>query len=530
MVLRPCKSITLQSMFSERAAHGAALLGDPKGDLIHGKCSFDPKQNKWVVEAGILAQLVASGQSDRIILCYADPAKAKGRFVQWPLIRWSNHPDPLVRAHLNELFLEHFIALGFTTQQIKDGTLSPLKYKYAKAGGAVIQGLPTVPAKEMLHLMNPRSDMWRWLLDNTTNQQAADEFRLAAANAKGKPSFYYSEVGSSLRMYDFLGLTPVWTHDGTSLDWKQVILDQKIVLLDLSGVSVAACRTLFMSAYTNAIHACKELFDESNQIPHALHVAGDEVGRYGWVTPFMVTSIQEGRAWGFSWDGATQTIEDIQPPELREQLFGLVDMYFHHMSSGLERSAQAIADVKFKADAVLDTHERQINAGMKEVRFKTSSENENETILAGPGHKKNKGKSRSTKEHVSFQADFKTIVDKVFKTPQVQLSEIKAELSSLAVGQFYFKGFSGASIQTTQMPAPAWVLEDEFLPSLGMTLYEARMAEAVERIRSDPKLYSPPREWQIPSNNGETISLPTSKPGPTPKVQTPKGGNGMRGS
>jgi hypothetical protein len=480
------KSTTLLTWILDEAQKGSAIL----------LCCPEPQ----LIEACV-AHLSAMGMEDRIILDYADPRRAGGRFPQWPLIQTSGAQDPLVRFNQNELFLDHFVNLGFTTRQIKDGSLNPTTYKYARAGGKLMQGLPGVPARLLLKLMDPGNDEGLWLLANTGNQDAADEFRLAFANARGKPSFYYSEVGPFLRMFSFLDLVSLWTHDGATFSWKSVIRKQKIYLLDLSGVSTAARKTLGMSAYTNAIHAMRELFDEDGE-PHPFLLCLDEFGALDWMTPLLVGATQEDRKRGFKGFYATQTPEDVQPPEIMKQILGLTDHYWHLMASGTDIAAEDIISHTFDAHKELNRTEQQLNDGFEEIRTETSAEHEGHTLVPSSdplkAAKKHKSKSQSTTEHVSFRPKFRTVINVKEMSPAVQLHEAKTQVSSHPVGRFTFVGSAGVSVQTTIPPGEPWILGNEFLPSRGMTLYEVRLQEAIERIRRR-KIYQPPREWQPPS-------------------------------
>jgi hypothetical protein len=490
--MRRCSAIFGDRGSGKTTTLACKILDEAQKDSAILVCCPEPQLIELLV-----AHLSAMGLENRIILDYADPRRADGKFPQWPLIQWSTSDVQLVRDNENEMYLDHFINLGFTTRQVKDGSLKPYTYKYAKLGGMVMQGLPGVPARMMKHLFRLDDPIGLWMIDNTTRQDAANEIRAAQDRGRGRGGNYDAEVGATERLYAFLDLVPLWTHDGNTFSWKSVIRKKMIYLLDLSGVSTAARRTLGMSAYTNAIHAMRELFDETGEA-HDFLLALDEFGALDWLTPFLITTVQEDRKRGFKAFLSTQTINDVQPEEIREQILALTDHLWHHMSAGTDRAAQDICDKIFDAHKVLDQRERQMNDGVEEIRTKTTSENTGETLLHIPGYKKNKSKSRSEQEHVHFQTKFKTVVDKTFMTPNVQQAEIKTEVATQGVGQFYFVGFHSVSQQTTVQPGEPWILGNEFLPSRGMTLYEVRLEEAINRIRSR-KIYQPPREWQLPS-------------------------------
>ena len=476
----------------------------------------------------MFAQLVAAGLEKRIIFDLADPVRAGGRFVQTPQLQRSTHRDPLVRRNQNEMFLDHFLSHLFATRQIKYPFQWPYIYLYLHAAAGVIQGIPGVPARLMRALFRNGNPIGEWLLQHSEHREASQIFYDLAAQSRKRPDIFTEKAGAADRLSSVLDTVACSSHDGDSLDWKRVHREKLIVIYDLSGIPTIARTALGNTVITGSTNALRDLFDETGE-PHEFLLSVDELGAEGWATPYLNRALQEDRKRGFRAFLTSQTPDDV-PPELLPQLLALTSHKWHNLASGADLAATDICDQSFTSDETHFTRDREMSDGFEKISHRTHNRGKNVTKL--PGHKRSESETHTDAEHVSFQPKKKIVVEPTYKTPQLKHAEIKAELSNLPVGQYLFKGLGGVSRRTTIMPPEPWLFGAEFLPSKGKTLYEVKLEQAVARVRSDLSLYREPTVWKIPdqSNNGEMISLPKSKPGPTPKVRMPKGGSGMLGS
>lgn len=438
----------------------------------------------------IISQTAAMGMEDRLVIDYSDPALADGRFMQYSLLQRSKAKDPLVRANQDEMFLDQFVGMSFTNRYVKDGTQNPYLWTYGQASSGIVQGIDGVPARMVRRVLVRNDRTGLWLIDNTPNREHAQVMLDLMAESARRPDIFASKAGPFHRMTGYLDSVALSACDGYSISPKQAIKDKLVVLVQVTGSSPSAARTKGISVYTAWGNGLRELYDETGE-PHELLVAIDEAGPRGWVTPGLMSNIEEDRKRGFKAYIATLTIEDI-PEELREQVLSLTDHLWHHMTAGTERAAQDVVNRIFDAHEVLDERERLIHDGMTEVRTTTRDT----SITELPGFKKSKSKRDA--EHISFQPKFKTVTDRTFKSPNVKLAEIMVEIATQRIGQFYFVGFDGVSQQTTIPPGDAWELQNEFLEPEGKTLFELKLEDVIRRVRSKP-FYLPPRLWQPPT-------------------------------
>src|SRR5437762_13829700 len=96
------------------------------------------------------------------------------------------------------------------------------------------------------------------MLHKTTDRDAAAFFVDAMRLASRSPQQWEALVGAGGRLLDVLASPVIWTRNGHSLDWKQLIADHGHFYLGMSGLPETAATPLAVLTYAPAVQAAKE--------------------------------------------------------------------------------------------------------------------------------------------------------------------------------------------------------------------------------------------------------------------------------
>jgi hypothetical protein len=499
------KSTTLFSLLMAylEAAVGSALVIDPPGTLVEM----------------MLAYGIARGLESRVFIAHADPRKAKGKYLQWPLLHVSTETDPLVRQNEDDAYIEELLTGLFGLRGEKDGTNKPYTDKFARLALRIVASITPRPRiDQVLHLFDRDSAIGRAMLDRATDRDAVDQWRDAMARA-GNGKQWEMETGASDRLLRILEAAAIFPHDGNSLDIEQAILNKSIILLDLSGVPPTHGRALGVNAQVAFGNANKRLFDRT-RILHPHVTAVDELGAMRFDTPYLISSMREDRKYGTSWWLATQTLNDI-PPEHVESILGLSDHYWHNMSSGVDRASADICDKAFSATEIFQTRDRALHDGWEDVSTTSESTNQglSKHIEKEKMTSKNESATSATSVSHGYRAKYKIVTDVTYKTWSGKRDETKAELTNLPIGHFYYRGMSRWDKGHTLWPEDAWTFQtglvvpaqlpdSELFTEPTVTRYEWQMRRAIHRIRSRPQ-YQPPQPLWTQDNDNNSVANPT---------------------
>lgn len=502
------KSTTLAVMLLAyiMAEVGACLVVDPPGTLVEL----------------LLAHLVARGQEHRVFICYADPNKANGKYIQWRFLPKSKAADPLVRQNEDDAYIENLLTAVFGLRNEKDGTNKPYTDKYARLALRILMSISPQPRiDQVLELFDTDSELADAMLNAATDHDAVRQWRAAQARGGRDGKQWEMETGASQRLLTVLASAAMFPHDGDSFSFEDLIEGKGVLLLSLAGVPPTHQRALGVSAYVAAATANKRLFNRTGR-KHKLVIAVDEVGAMRFDTPYMISSMREDRKYGSDWYLATQTLTDL-PPENIETILGLSDHYWHNMSSGLDRAASDIVDKSFRSDIEFQRRDRALHDGWESV----DTVSESESKSAGKTIEKHKEKSKSLSESGSksvshgFRAKYRMVTDITYKTWNLLHAETKAEIANLLIGHWIFRGADRWDRGHTTWPGDAWTFQNgsvtpatlpdsHLFSEKRVTRYEWQMRRAIARIRSRPQYSSPLAPWN--PNQKETHSPDQSTP------------------
>ncbi len=452
------------------------------------------------------------GQERRLIV---DKAGWTDRVPRWGFRPESRAEDRLTRRLEDEAADEALLQALFARRYEKDGSLAPNTYRAARAAIAVFYGIPKAirpPIDHLACLFHPRDPLGRWMLAETGDQEAARVFLDAQKFAARSPQQWEYLLGAGGRLLDVLASPAVWMRDGDSLDWKDVIRDRRHYYLGMEGLSQTAATTLAVLTYTPAIRAAKELGEETGR-PHPLVVVLEEAGALSLVTPVILTAMQAYRRYGVAIWVASQTVQDFRDEATLESLLAMSEHYWHQMASGVERAAADCAAPTYDSDRVLHVRERRSVVGHERSPARTVTTDE-------------RGRIRTISTSHGFRPVMGTQVEEIHDNPANHEAEFRQELSTLEVGERYFRGLDGTvRRETVPLPADPWgpfADEEITLDGKRQTLARHRLEAALRRIRHNP-IYQPPPVWTLPPSPAP--SAPTRTP-PPPTESAPRGMHG----
>lgn len=491
------KSVSLEVMMTEVAADATILLIDWPGTLADR----------------MTGRLCERGLEGRLIV---DKAKRTDRVPQWRFRPEPHASDPLARRLEEEAANEVLLQGLFARRYQADGVLAPATYRAARAGLEVHFGIPDAvrpPIDRILRLFRPRDPIGGWMLDATSDREAASFFLEAARLALRSPAQWDSLVGAGGRLLDVLASPAIAIREGRSLDWKEFLRLRRHYFLGMEGLPKATATALAILTYTPAIQTAKELFEETGR-PHPLVVVLEEAGALGLVTPLITTAMQAYRQHGVSVWVASQTVEDFRDEATFESLLSMSEHYWHQMTGGVERAARDCAHPTFDPDRILHDHERPGILKYEEAATRTV-------------HTDPRGLVRGLTISTAYRPITGVSIERTYDNPANHEAEIRKGLSTLKVGERVFRGLDGTvrkeSVTRPDDPWGPFADEEITLDGRSRSLAHHRLDAAMERIRRSP-LYQPPAVWTPPP------SLAPSEPTRTPTPPTAEAPSGMRGS
>ena len=484
-------------MLSEIAREAAVLLLDWPGTLAD-------RMTGRMIEMGLERKLIV------------DKARWTDRMPQWAFRPEPQSPDPLTRQMEAEAADEMLLSACFARRYEKDGSLAPSTYRSARAAIRVHFGIPAAirpPIDRITRLFRAKDPLGQWMLQETTERDAAHVFLDAAKLAVRSPTQWDGLVGAGGRLLDVLASPAIWTRHGASLDWKTVLRERKHVYLGMEGLAPTTATTLAVLAYAPAIQAAKALFEETGTAS-PLVVVLEEAGALGLVTPLILTAMQAYRKYGVSVWVVSQTVEDFRDAATLEQLLAMSEHHWHQMTAGVERAAADCAQPTYDPNRVLHTKERPVVHRYAEVASRTVQVD----ARGGPG-----ARARARRSGRSWACRR--------RRPSTPRRTTRRSCGGSSPPSASASGSSGGSTarcggRRVPLPPDPWgPFADEEITLNGtmQSLARHRLDAALARIRQN-SVYSPPAVWTpppLPARSAPT-RIPTPPTGVVPR--------GMRGS
>lgn len=491
------KSVSLETMMTEIADEAAILLIDWPGTLADR----------------MTGRMWERGRAVRLIV---DKASWTDRVPQWPFRPEPAADDRLTRSMGEEAANEEFLQALFARRYESDGTLSPNTYRSALAAIEVYYGIEKdarPPINYLRCLFRPRDPIGQWMLAESRDREAANVFLDAERFARRSPQQWDYLLGAGGRLLDVLGSPAIWMRNGESLDWKAVIRNRQHYYLGMEGLPQTVATSLAVLTYSAAIRAARELFEETGR-PHLLVVVLEEAGALSLVTPLITRAMQAYRKHGVSVWLAAQTIHDFRDEETLESVLSMSEHYWHQMTAGVDRAAADCAVPTYDPNRVLHIRERPQVQRYERVTTRSVTTD-------------SKSKLRRTTRSEAFSPVLGVQIEESYDTPANHEAEFRARLSTLKVGERFFRGLDGLVRKESVSPSedPWGPFADDQITLNGETqaLARHRLESVVKRVRTSP-IYQPPPVWTLPT------SPPASAPAPIPTRATEEAPSGMRGS
>ena len=445
----------------------------------------------------MVGHLCAKGLQKRT---YFDAARFTDRVPQWPFFIRSTATDPHKRRIEDEQAIDELLQGPLSQRGLKSAINSPWIRQYSDAAGWVWGLQPTRLHISKLLKFYERGAEWNEMLDRTDAASEAQMFR-NLAERDGARGQYAVETGGAYRLLEPAISSPaVYLRDGDSWDWEAILLALSQVYFDLSEVKAEAARALAIFVCNAVINACRRYFARTGK-PLYVVIVLEEAGALDLVTPLIITAMQAWRKAGVSVWIVSQTIMDFEE-ETRETILALTDVHvWHAMKAGVDRAAEDLANPTFDPKEVFYTRERKQVAGHREIETMSSGESMSFDVRSG---KLDDAVRRDERTGTHFLPEYETVVEEVYKTPQLHLQEFKTKIATLQVGECLVRDKDGVRLERVTILGEPW--------KLGLTAIRTR--KAIEAIRSRPC-------YRVPASSTPPSSAPPATP--PKKVRKPRG-------
>lgn len=465
-------------------------LGELKRIAKQGKCATLLLDRPGTLARAAVGHACSIGLQKRVLY---EQASRLDRTLQWPFWQAQIASNPLEQENLNAIADEQFAQGFLAIRGLKDAEQKPWTKQYLMGGTATWRSQPI-----RAHLMDILAPFEmgnlrrRPMLEAAQERNAARLFTDLEFRSARMPNTYSVESGAAYRMLHVVRSPALWARNAVdlrnSLDWEWVIQNKIQVYMDLSGVPREVARALGIFAYTGFNNAIVRVAQRTGkQHPGAVYL--EEAGAMDFVTPYVLSSMQEDRKWGSSWTVISQTVEDFKGEGTFETLMGLSEeAYFFRMNTGIDRAAEALANPTYDPNTVHRTDTKYGLIGHETI----------ETINVGERldkHGKVIGKDRRKIE--TTRPIYGGVKHDVMKTPQLHKQDYMTELAKVPIGSCFYAG-NGVQLINVKMEPDPWPLN----------LTNLRTDRAIEAIRQS-RLYQPPTP-------PESLRTPAPQPAVSP--------------